>query len=388
MCKIDLYKGDCLEVMDELILKKESFVKNFDEIIEKYDIKEYSQPEFNIPDLKDKKGIILLVGTSGSGKSTILKNNGFEYTDPFNYDMKIIEHFNSGEEAETFLLATGLRSIPTWFKPPNKVSNGEKHRAECALLLSRGIPFIDEFTSVVDRNTAKSLSASLRKYFLKMNLKSIVVASCHKDIIEWLQPDYIYDTDMQQFVKKDSHRRPDIELHIESSSYEDWTYFKKHHYLDTKMSKATHCYTAYINNMKVAFLSIIHGCGRDIKSYWRESRLVVLPEFQGLGIGKTLSNTIAQLYRDKGLRYFSKTAHPSLGEYRNNCDLWKPTSTNMQKRKSYLKKDGTARESKGFGKTKESILRDANRLTYSHEYLGIAKKRIEDTVVEKGLFDD
>jgi GNAT superfamily N-acetyltransferase len=239
-------------------------------------------------------------------------------------------------------------------------------------MIDQQINVIDEFTSVVDRNTAKSLSLNIRKHFDELNLESLYIASCHRDIIEYLQPDYIYDTDIEDFVPKENLRRPEIQLHIETSSYEHWKYFSKYHYLDSKMSKAVHCYTAYINKEPVAFLSVIHGTGRDIKSYWRESRLVVIPEYQGLGIGKTLSDSIALEYVSRGLRYFSKTAHPALGEYRNVSELWRGTSTNGICRSSYLK-DGEAREQKGFGKTSESILRDSKRICYSHEFIGKAK---------------
>ena len=345
--------------------------ETLEDIKSKYDIKDYVQPNINIPDFTDKNGIILIVGTSGSGKSTILKHMGYsDDADIFDYNKTIIENFSTPERAETLLLSTGLRSIPTWFKAPNKVSNGEKHRAECAVKIDKGMNFIDEFTSVVDRNTAKSLSFTLRKYFDKLNIPQLFVATCHRDIIDWLQPDYIYDTDLQEFIQKENLRRPDIKLDIISSTIKDWIYFKKHHYLDTTMSKSVHCYTAYMDGMKVAFLSVIHGCGRDIKSYWRESRLVVLPEFQGIGIGKTLSDAIANEYKSRGLRYFSKTAHPSLGEYRNVNSKWRGTSTNMKKRKSYLDKNGDARLSKIYGKREELIIRDSNRLTYSHEYIG------------------
>jgi hypothetical protein len=88
-----------------------------------------------------------------------------------------------------------------------------------------------------------------------------------------------------------------------------------------------------------------------------------------MGIGTAFSDAIAQIYVDRGLRYFSKTAHPSFGEHRERSELWRPTSTNRQSRKgSYLNKDGTVRKMPGYGGT--TTARDANRVCYSHEYIG------------------
>ena len=62
---------------------------------------------------------------------------------------------------------------------------------------------------------------------------------------------------------------------------------------------------------------------------YREARMVILPEFQGLGLGPKLSETIAQRFLDEGLRYFSVTAHPSLGHRRQVSPLWRAVSGNM-----------------------------------------------------------
>ena len=145
--------------------------------------------------------------------------------------------------------------------------------------------------------------------------------------------------------------------------------FRRHHYLDTKMSRSVHCYVGLIGDKPVAFHAAIHSTNRDIHSYWRGHRTVVLPEFQGLGIGTAFSDAIAQMYVDRGLRYFSKTAHPSFGEHREKSPLWRPTSTNRKSRAaSYIKKDGTVRAMPGYGGT--TTARDAYRVCYSHEYIG------------------
>jgi ABC-type glutathione transport system ATPase component len=104
----------------------------------KYDIKDYVESSVAIPDLPTE-GIVLIVGTSGSGKSTILRSLG-EHTPPkIEFYNTVIENFSSPERGEELLLACGLRSIPSWFRTPHTLSNGEHHRFEMAMALDQGI---------------------------------------------------------------------------------------------------------------------------------------------------------------------------------------------------------------------------------------------------------
>jgi len=340
----------------------------------KYDIKDYVETPVIIPDLPTE-GLVLIVGTSGSGKSTILRNLGHNRATTTSPCSTVIENFSTPERGEELLLAAGLRSIPAWFRAPGTLSNGEYHRFEMAMALDQGIQCIDEFTSVVDRDTAKSLAYSVRQWFNK-NPGVLYIASCHRDIIDWLDPDWVYDTDLQVLDNRRSllpvGRRPPITLTIRSTTPDYWRYFSKYHYLDTRMSRSVHCYVGLIGDKPVAFHAAIHSTNRDIHSYWRGHRTVVLPEFQGMGIGTAFSDAIAQIYVDRGMRYFSKTAHPSFGEHRQKSPLWRATSTNLKSRLgSYLLKDGTARKMPGYGGT--TTARDAGRVCYSHEYIGPKK---------------
>jgi ABC-type lipoprotein export system ATPase subunit/GNAT superfamily N-acetyltransferase len=346
-----------------------------DQIKQKYDIKDYVETPVVIPDLP-QDGIVLIVGTSGSGKSTILRNLGLNRAITMSSCSTVIENFSTPERGEELLLACGLRSIPTWFRPPHTLSNGEHHRFEMAMSIDQNISNIDEFTSVVDRDTAKSLAYSIRKYYdQRGTTEPLYIASCHRDIIDWLDPDYIYDTDMQELSARRSLHlrlgRPQITLTIRGTSPKTWEMFRRHHYLDTSMSRSVHCYVGLIGDKPVAFHAAIHSTNRDIHSYWRGHRTVVLPEFQGLGIGTAFSDAIAEMYVSRGMRYFSKTAHPSFGEHRQKSPLWRPTSTNLKSRKSsYLLKDGSIRAMPGYGGNAEIARRDAGRICYSHEYIG------------------
>jgi GNAT superfamily N-acetyltransferase len=352
-----------------------------DQIRARYDIKDYVEPQVTIPKLPTD-GIVLIVGTSGSGKSTILRSLGQLQTPVINAGDDVINNFSTPQHGEELLLACGLRSIPTWFRPAKTLSNGEYHRFEMAMSLDQGLNAIDEFTSVVDRDTAKSLALSIRKYYdQRGTAEPLYIASCHRDIIDWLDPEWVYDTDLQVLDNRRSPfrmgSRPELTLTIRSTSADYWRYFGKYHYLDTAISRSAHYYVLLLGNKPIGFHAAIHSTNRDIHSYWRGHRTVILPEFQGMGIGTAFSDAIAEIYVSRGLRYFSKTAHPSFGEHRERSELWRPTSTNRQSRKgSYLNKDGTVRKMPGYGGT--TTARDAGRVCYSHEYIGTKKPPAEN----------
>lgn len=139
-----------------------------------------------------------IVGSSGSGKSILLKEFGQEEIPNWDNNKSIISHFDSPDEAINKMGAVGLNTIPSWYKPYHVLSNGEKFRADVARKLKSNA-VIDEFTSVVDRNVAKAASVSLSRYIKNNDINNIVFATCHRDIIEWLEPDWVIDTDTGEF---------------------------------------------------------------------------------------------------------------------------------------------------------------------------------------------
>lgn len=334
-------------------------------IFDKYDLVEVDE-SITIPQIPDS-GLVVLYGSSGSGKTTILRNWFNENSPVFPKDQPIINLFSSEEIGERFLIALGLRSVPTWRRPLNELSNGEQHRAFSALSLYHGGEYLDEFSSVVDRPTAHSLSVSLRRYFIESKMKRLVIASCHDDILPWLEPDHVYNTDTCQWLENRGWLlRPSLKLEIRSvMPTEVWSIFRKHHYLSGSISKSCSAFVALYEGKPVAMTSVLPFPSGTIKNAYRGHRTVVLPEFQGLGIGNRLSETVAQHIIDEGYRFFSKTSHPAMGEHREKSPLWRPTSKNRKQRLDY----------KSDRKTKEDghKMKHRHRLCYSHEYVGPIK---------------
>lgn len=313
----------------------------------------------------------LIVGSSGSGKSTILhKLYGNEENIEWDNNKAIASHFYSIEDASEKFGAVGLNSIPTWLKPYNVLSNGEKFRADLARRIKSGA-IIDEFTSVVNREVAISCSISISKYIRKKHLTNIVFCSCHDDIISYLQPTWVYNTDTHEFYNGRYLQRPKIELQVYACDKRLWNMFKKYHYLSGEINGASTCYVAVYNDRPVAFMALLTLCGRDVKHAWREHRVVVLPDFQGMGIGNKMSEMIAQGYIEKGCSYYCKTSNPRMGKHRDNSPLWKATVNNQKAREDYILADGNVRgaDSK-YSMKSELIQRHAHRVCYSHRYVG------------------
>ena len=235
----------------------------------------------------------VICGASGSGKSTIIRSLGEIKEVEFDNNKPLISNFApmTPQEASSILCAMGLASVPTWIRPYSSLSNGEKYRAEVAKRVSSedGVILVDEYTSVVDRNVAKSMSNALQKYIRKEK-KQIILATCHYDIFEWLRPDWIYDLNKGGVLEKGDclRQRPQISLQVYRTEPNTWDIFKKHHYMTQELNSSAMCFCFTWENQLVAFASILPQLGKGVGKAMRMTRLVVLPDFQGLGLGKKI----------------------------------------------------------------------------------------------------
>ena len=98
--------------------------------------------------------------------------------------------------------------------------------------------------------------------------------------------------------------------------------FWHYHYLNGALPSTARCYTAVYQDKPVAFIAVVSI--RMKAKYYRVSRLVVLPDYQGIGIGKRLLNFIAELYASQTkMPFYILTSNPQI--IRGNLSNWKVT---------------------------------------------------------------
>ena len=355
------------------VIKLESSIKNDNYtqyVYDSFDIQDQAKTQveinFNLSEAKNFEWSIgVIYGGSGSGKTSILKKIGEVNKSEFSYDKPLISNFEwlTPKEATLLLTSMGLSSVPTWLRPFHLLSNGEQYRASLAYKVGKAsaseVILIDEYTSVVDRDVAKAMSNALQKY-IRRTKKRIILASCHYDIINWIQPDWIYSP-LKGRVERPSlarSSRPKIKLQISRVEPNTWDIFKKHHYLTESVNKSCKFFLFEWDNKPVGICAVINQPRKGCPNGFAISRIVVLPDFQGLGLGVKICEFCASIFKNSGGKVYIKTVNPALGEYMNNSNNWRSTSMNGKIRHKSSSKSDTSAKNR------------LERASYCQEYIG------------------
>lgn len=128
-------------------------------------------------------------------------------------------------------------------------------------------------------------------------------------------------------------------------------------------------YVAYLNNEIVAMCAVLPLPSGTIANAWRIHRLVVLPDYQGLGIGIKFLEEICKIFTQNDLSIYIRTSHKKLYNHCNKNKNWVATNRNAS----------VCPPQTNLPSWK--IIPD--RLAYSYKYIGKDKSNLKLTLNKK-----
>lgn len=326
--------------------------------------------EADVPGVDEPWRIGLIVGPSAAGKSTLLAQafgTRVYSAPPWPPDLAVVD--SMGElpikQIVGLFTAVGFGSPPSWLKPYRVLSGGERFRCDLARALATALaenrspsapPIVafDEFTSLLDRPAAQLACAALGKA-LRQDLIAcrFVAATCHADVVDWLAPDWVLDLAGGALAWR-RLQRPGLRFQVFRCRRDAWRLFARHHYLTGELNRGARCYLGLCRQAPAAFCATLPLIGRQGR--WRITRLVTLPDFQGLGLGMRLAETVAELHRQDGQRVSVTSGHPALLAHCQRSGRWRRS----QVMRTGSRPSGLARGYRG----------STGRPVVSFEYLG------------------
>lgn len=259
----------------------------------------------------------LIVGASGTGKTTLARAMFGETTFVASLagELPVLDQLPDDLEYDVcadILTGIGLSQVPCWIRPAHTLSNGQRSRAEIAVALARAVPgetlVVDEFTSVVDRTVAKIMSHAVQRHIRRRPGLRIVLLSCHYDIEQWLDPDWVIDCNTHEWI--DRRRLCPRPARAERLRFEirrlangrSWRAFARYHYLSADLPRG-----------KCIFFGLFHE-GRQVgfqcfanyvpqrpgtSIIMHSNRTVIHPDYVGFGLGiKLITETSKQMVLD------------------------------------------------------------------------------------------
>tara|TARA_Y100000310_G_C20668397_1_gene808907 strand:+ start:282 stop:1409 length:1128 start_codon:yes stop_codon:yes gene_type:complete len=270
-----------------------------------------------------------IIGPSGCGKTQIatqLWSKEMAIAPRWKSKGAVIDEFDSDLSIDVIVdacMSVGFNTIPSWMKPYEVLSNGEKFRVDVArrLTQTKHLCIVDEFTSVVDRQVAKIGCHAVQKYARKQK-RQFVAVSCHDDIVDWLQPDWTYNPATNEFRWRLLQQRPRLNITIAPVHYKLWSVFSRFHYLTASLNNSSRCFALWCNGSIASFAAMLFRAGAHKIPIIGCSRLVTLPDYQGLGLAMCLIDHVGGLYAAKGKYVHVYPAHPSLVRSFRHSNNW------------------------------------------------------------------
>ena len=280
-----------------------------------------------VPGLDEPWTVGAILGPSGSGKSLVAHaafGPACSLEAGWPDRMAVIDAVGDAPLMQRVqaLTSVGLGSVPCWVRPYSSLSLGERYRAALAreMLRRPALMVCDEWTSVLDRETARFASYAVSRAVRRgAGAARFVAVTCHSDVAEWLEADWVLDM-VSGSLTRGRLRRPSLQLSIGRCKGEVWRHFAPHHYLSGAINRTCRCYVATLNGEPVAFVAMLRSiCARKIR---RISRLVVMPWAQGCGIGTALLDWAGEENAAEGYYTTITAVHPSVEAWLAKSGRW------------------------------------------------------------------
>ncbi len=118
-------------------------------------------------------------------------------------------------------------------------------------------------------------------------------------------------------------RRPELQIEIARVPYATWRIFAPFHYLTAELHKAARCFALFVNDRIASFAGVLHRPHPKVNDIQGVSRLVTLPDWQGLGLAMVLVDKLGAAFKAVGKRLHTYPAHPSLIRSFDHSQFWK-----------------------------------------------------------------
>lgn len=93
--------------------------------------------------------------------------------------------------------------------------------------------------------------------------------------------------------------------------------------MNTDISSACRCFGLFQDEKIIGFCGVLHQPHGVVRNLKRCSRIVILPDYQGIGLGTRFLETIADYYTKKGFRFSIVTSAKNMIEALNKSSHWK-----------------------------------------------------------------
>jgi GNAT superfamily N-acetyltransferase len=147
------------------------------------------------------------------------------------------------------------------------------------------------------------------------------------------------------FTRRSLRGRPRLEVEITKVKYETWKLFAPFHYLTPELNHAAKCFGLFIEDRITSFVGILHRPHPKVRDIVGVSRVVTLPDWQGLGLAMVLLDNLGAAYRSIGKRLHNYPAHPAFIRTHQRSRNW----TQVKEQGTFSPRRGQTSSVAGFG---------------------------------------